>query len=452
MFKKVLILLLALTITFIGLHARAEDKEMYYVAIYDKSLNHITNVTDIKYNITKRVYDFDTSSFEGIVDKNIENGFIFSFCSSRGYQLYSGFMKNIKQKDEQVSFKGVDLRTLFDTDITLDYTRPHVAYYSYYLFDIFKDVSNAVKLQQTPGPVDVIVSYPENTSGDPATWISTSGIANYAYQYLVKNAYKFLKVYLSYYNYYLTSHFNPITKKVVVTFKKNTNSKTIKLDDFTYQKTTTDVAINKAIAVQRYNGVEQAVKAWIPTDINYYNMMPSDKKTQTTGRDYIAEKWAGPADNREMGYALAVDIITETGEYWNTAYFQVGNAAVERPDNLKQKAYYLGSDNQLYEEYINPDKIIYPVKTKVFENDYFNMAQYDAIAELVNSRYNENIIITDDMAPINIKDIELYEMITVYDKNGTSVTMPVSEIEMSNDNYSIKLGFKKTLFTEVIKK
>ena len=39
----------------------------------------------------------------------------------------------------------------------------------------------------------------------------------------------------------------------------------------------------------------------------------------------------------------------------------------------------------------------------------------------------------------------------IYDKNGESKTLPISEIHMSNDSYKIKLGFKKTSFTEIIK-
>lgn len=430
-------------------------KDMY-VALYDRDLNHITNITDVKYSITKRVFDFDTSSFEGqVVLANVTNSFIFSLCTGSGNQIYSGFCKNIKQNNNKVSFKGEDLRKVYDTQIIMDYTNPRLDHYSYYLFDIFKDVSDAVKTQQTPGLAPLYFIYPQNTAGDPADWISTSWIANYSYQYLKVNALKHLKIYLAYYNYYIDARFDPVTKFIIYTYKDSSElgSTVIKLNDFEHQKTTTEVAVNKTIAAQKYNIIDQSAKTWIPTDVNYYNFVGEGKRSQTNGYNESVEEWFAPADNYEIGYALWLDIYHEgAGTFWYSSYYQVGNAATERPEGLAQKAYYLGSDNQIYEETIPTDKLLWPVNCKIFENEFFNAAQYDAITELINSRFNENIILSKGLSPIELATLDLYQMVTVYDKNGTSVVMPVSEIEISNDSYSVKLGFKKTLFTEVVKR
>ena len=78
-------------------------------------------------------------------------------------------------------------------------------------------------------------------------------------------------------------------------------------------------------------------------------------------------------------------------------------------------------------------------------------AQFNAVWELVNSRYNENIILDNANSPIDLTDYGLYDMITVYDSNGDYKVLPVSEIRWSNKSYSVKLGFKKEKFTDIIK-
>jgi hypothetical protein len=42
-------------------------------------------------------------------------------------------------------------------------------------------------------------------------------------------------------------------------------------------------------------------------------------------------------------------------------------------------------------------------------------------------------------------------MITVYDKNNNNFTLPISEINYTNTKYIVKLGFKKTFFTDIVK-
>jgi hypothetical protein len=42
-------------------------------------------------------------------------------------------------------------------------------------------------------------------------------------------------------------------------------------------------------------------------------------------------------------------------------------------------------------------------------------------------------------------------MITVYDSNGDSKELPVSEIRWTQDSYKVKLGFKKERFTDIVK-
>ncbi len=149
------------------------------------------------------------------------------------------------------------------------------------------------------------------------------------------------------------------------------------------------------------------------------------------------------------GYAFKATNTYYPGE---TRYWQLGQKPVT-PKNLPKKTYFLGSDNEIYEDTIPEDKKIYPVKRKFYSESYLATAQYNAILELVNTRQNDNVIIVDNnvLNPVILADLGLYAMITVYDTNNDSKVIPISEITLSNKEVKVKLGFKKILLTEIIK-
>ena len=47
-----------------------------YIAIYDENKNHISNVDNISYDLTQRVYDPDTFSGEGVCADDINDAAI----------------------------------------------------------------------------------------------------------------------------------------------------------------------------------------------------------------------------------------------------------------------------------------------------------------------------------------------------------------------------------------
>lgn len=136
----------------------------------------------------------------------------------------------------------------------------------------------------------------------------------------------------------------------------------------------------------------------------------------------------------------------------NYHYWQVGQSP-RKPKPVPEKSYYLGKDNEIYEEYIAPANQIFPIQQKIIAEDFFYKAQFNAIYELVNSRFNENIIILDNavLNPLEIEPLGFLAMVTVYDKMNHTAILPVSEIEFKKGQKRVKLGFKKKLFTEVIK-
>jgi hypothetical protein len=153
-------------------------------------------------------------------------------------------------------------------------------------------------------------------------------------------------------------------------------------------------------------------------------------------------------DDGSMPYGYAV----KTTDGYITKYWQLGQVPREiKP--LPEKSYYLGKDNEIYEDYIAPSNQIFPIQQKIVAEDFFYKAQFNAIYELVNSRFNENIIILDNevLNPMLIEPLGLNAKVTVYDKMNNTAILPVSEIEIKKGQKRVKLGFKKTLFTEVIK-
>ena len=133
-------------------------------------------------------------------------------------------------------------------------------------------------------------------------------------------------------------------------------------------------------------------------------------------------------------------------------YWQLGQVPKE-PKPVPTRNYYLGKDNEIYEEYIAPANQIFPVQQKIIEEEFFYKAQFNAVYELVNSRFNRNIIVLDNskVNPLELSTLGLNAQITVYDKMNNIAILPVSEIEIRNGKRSVKLGFKKLFLTEVIK-
>lgn len=431
-------LIIVLTVFTIGKLRPKKGGDEMYLAIYDRELNHITNITNAKYELTRRVFDFDTSTFEGMTEVDVsDNGFIFILCEETGKQVYSGFMQNIKQDQNKVVFKGGDFKSIFDTEVVLDYaTTPGNA--PLRLWQVFRDVVEAVS-NELEGIMEFEFSYEEPM--DYIDWI-----ANYDTQYLIVNANSFLKPYLAYYQYRIKASFDESTKTIHCDIVKNEDTKAIKLKDFIHESTKTETTINKAVATLKIDNVEPTGKGWIPSTEEYWN--------KAADKGEVIQSFPEPMDDAEnysYGYAVKLLVQEQGAPDTYPVYYQVSSSVVVRPSDIPKRSYYLGRDNQIYEETIPLEQLILPIKAKVFEDGFFQKAQFNAMSELVNNRYNENVMITNTQTPIDLRELELYTMIEVHDKNGKVVIMPVAEISLTNDSYTIKLGFKKTLFTEIVK-
>ena len=90
-------------------------------------------------------------------------------------------------------------------------------------------------------------------------------------------------------------------------------------------------------------------------------------------------------------------------------------------------------------------------------SEYLADAQYNAINELANARYVDNIVIDNNITvdPLDLSALPLYAKVKLYYDGKLYKTLPVSEkilsLDGSGESTKIKLGFKKILLTEIIK-
>jgi len=403
------------------------------------------------------VFEFDTSTFEGYSDSNITAGQTFIFKSPTGEYYYSGFMKNITQKDDgSVKFKGDDFRRIFDTEILLDFSQEN--YYQqdedvFNFYNIYTEVRTQVQ--------STLTGYYSISSATPAisTMPDTQFISNPSGTYQIVNAWAFLKPYLAHYGYMITVAYNGTN--LVFTLAKVTETESIRLPDFVFDKTTSETKVNHIIARIKPPDNQRATKAWVWSSEEVFNAAPAALQYTYDMEGVLYPETWGPVnfddsfEDFQQDYIIRVQLWDGTAYEDNlvrTFYMQPVTNYYALATDYVVLEYWLGNDNQIYYNTIPTDKKIIPVVTKYYESEFLSDAQFKGVFDLVNSRYVEYIILTDSTnIPIDIKDLVLYEMVTVYDANGDVKTLPVSEIEWTQSGYKVKLGFKKTLLTEIIK-
>lgn len=354
-----------------------------YISIYDENQEHIANVIDVSYDKTTRVYDNDTFSAEGVASEDIKGGKIAVLNTDAGDYKYACFVDGITPTDAKQKVKGLDFKSLWDTEILLDYTPENS--FDGRLSAIFIKIKSLLfnSSDATVQKIRVVVNIPTDTTDTTPLFGSLQGT------YKIVNAYTFLKAYLKFYEYNIESSYDIVQKTIVFDFVKNSRVVQIGLNDFIYELTTTSSATNKAVATIKF----------------------------------------------------------DTGS---------GNA---RPSSIATTYYYRTTDNNI----VCSDAAgeiagrVYPVITKIYESEYLADAQRDAIYELANSRYVDNVVIDNNntVDPIDFDGYPLYTKVELYYGGHLYKTLPISEKTTKCDgngtNIKIKLGFKKVLLTEIIK-
>lgn len=390
-----------------------------YIAIYDENKNHISNIDYASYDLTQRVYDLDTFNAVGVCADDTNDAALAILNDDYGNCNYACLVDSIKAEGRKRTIKGLDFKTLWDTEILLDFTADNS--FDGKLSALFNRVKQAVFATSdaivNKIPVDVIIPT-DNTD-------TTDVYGSYQGQYIITNAYKFLKCYLKYYEYNIESTYDVSIGKILFCFVKNTDIIDVGLNDFIYELTTTSSATNKTVATIKYDTSTPAVDAdgnIIFTDV---------QKIDSNGNP----------------------VFNEDG----TPAYEPKHQA--RPSTLATIHYYRTRNNEIIQSDAagTIDGRIYPVKSKLYEKEYLSDAQFDAVYELANSRYVDNIIIDNNVTidPIDFGIYPLYTKVRLYYEGRLYKILPISEkitsLNASGKNVKIKLGFKKILLTEIIK-
>ncbi|MBD5086700.1 MAG: hypothetical protein HDT32_05050 [Clostridiales bacterium] len=372
-----------------------------YIEIYDENKRHISNVDNISYDLTKRVYDPNAFNAVGISADDVNKAKIAVMVTDVGEYEYACLVDNITPDGNKRTIKGLDFKTLWQTEILLDFTPD--GSWDGRLSVIFNRVKSAVfdSVDSTVCKIPVEVIIPTDDTD------TTEMLGSYQGQYINTDAYKFLKCYLKFYEYNIESRYDVVAGKIIFEFVKTTEIIDVNLSDFIYDLTTSSSTTNKAVATVKY------------------------------------------------------DVATpETDGDGNVVYNADGTPKRKpRPTTIATKYYYLNHNNDIVQADARGEieGRIYPVKTKWFEKEYLSEAQFDAVYELANSRFVDNIIIDNNLTidPIDFAIYPLYTKIQLYYDGKLYKTLPISEkiitLNASGKNTQIKLGFKKILLTELLK-
>ena len=494
-----------------------------YAAVYgygqeNGRRKHLGNVTNIDYTFFESTFEFGNGQINGISNIDVSQGLIVVVNNESGNKKFAGFFKNYKndEKSEKVSFVADDFKKIFDTDVILDFSQTQSP--SHTIHDIFEKVCQSVLSVSDPFISNININYTI-----PADTTDTKEIGNYTGQYLIVNAKKFLKVYLSYFAYLMKVDYDVVSDTLSVVFSKaEAEPLPIKIIDFIHEKTSNDIKTNKVIATIKFETVSDepswitsdlayfnesinnrgvmiglelpdvsgyapsfALKlieslSWAQSDIFYYNNS-SERITRFAPWPYTYPPTVAPT------YQQSIDASGDVSEYSENSAIKVcwfnfqDGIVYSTPCNyiktvagpityhkmneytfnprpaLPQKIYTLGKNNNIYEGYASDELRFYPIVSKIFESNYLSEAQINAVYELVNNRYIENILLTIEktQTPYDLSELELYTMIRAYDANGDYKDIPISEktttFSKDKDECVVKLGFKKTLLTEIIK-
>ncbi len=399
-----------------------------YIALYNENQQHITNVDNTTHDLTTRVYDNDSFSAEGVCAEDINEAKIAVLNTDEGDYKYACFADAITPDADKRTIKGLDFKTLWDTEILLDYTADNSfdgklsAIFNKIKTLVFNGTDNAI----TKIPVEVIIPTDNTDTVYDETTNPTAPFGSYQGTYQFVNAYSFLKCYLKYYEYNIDTKYDIARGKIVFTFVKCSTALNIDLSDFMHELTTTSTATNKAVATIKYD-----VKTPL-TDGNgniiYTNVQEVDDNgnpvTNSDGTPKMIPKYQ------------------------------------PRPSTIATKYYYRDTNNNIVQsdKFGNFSGRLYPVRAKWFEAEYLAEAQFNAVYELADARYVDNIVIDNNKTvdPIDFAAYPLHTKVSLYFEGVLYKTLPISEkittFNGEGESIQIKLGFKKILLTEIIKK
>ncbi len=365
-----------------------------YIELYNQNIEHISNVDMVTFNLTKRVYGTDTFSAKGIYQGDISTAKVLRLCQDDGTEEYSCFIESMEFTNQEVKITGLDFRHLFKTEALLDFTTS----FDSSLYGVLKKAFDVLFDGEDTCYNLIPVSY---TIPNEFKSIDTKNmVADYYGTYIIKDVSSFIETYLRIYEYYIQIELDlTSTKGLLLRIYAGEETSDLSLEDFEYKRSTSSISTNKTVAT-----------------IKFESKIENENGTTTIR---------------------------------------------PRPSSIATIYYYLTKDNQIVQSSspnIELEERIYPVVAKWYEDEYLAKAQFNAAYELACNRYVDNITINANskLDPINLETKGLCTLFNIYHNGVFIYTLPLAEktISVSNKGRTcqIKLGYKKMLLTEIIKR
>lgn len=366
-----------------------------YIELYNQNLEHISNVDMVTFDLTKRVYGTDTFSAKGLYQEDISRAKVLRLCQDNGYAEYSCFVESLEFDGNEVKIIGLDFRYLLKTEALLDFTTT----FDSSLYAILKKAFDVLFSGNDLAYNAIPVNY--NIPNEFKNINTKETVADYTGTYIINDISSFIETYLRIYEYYIQIDLNLSSdiRGLSIRICEGEATYSISLEDFEYKRSTTSIATNKTVATIKF-----------------------DSKIEN----------------------------------------EDGTTTIKpRPSTLATVYYYLTKDNQIIQSKspnLELESRIYPVVAKYYEDEYLAKSQFNAAYELACNRYVDNILIdvNSKLDPIDLESISLCTLFNVYHNGIFIYTIPLAEktikLSVSGRTCQIKLGYKKMLLTEIIKR
>ena len=487
--------------------------------LYDENLKPLCQpITKVKGTINIYAYDFDTIKLTGYTEERPKDAYVFRLNHDDGTEIYSGFVKKLTKKNNTIELIGRDLREWMDTAIIIDFDSPPDNMYALQLLTVLELLQSSDKVALTFGAQFNIALDFRGISffGDMTDQIIYMSAWEYLLPYFKYYEYKIDKRFdlteaqrgnvplritfsTSYDNYEIKlkdfahelKQTDPETNKAIAVMEnaefgyewvkqwRRYEWETTQTEwHFTTPNNTSTV---RYIATGRTRTVYRMVEifddpAFGPTPTtnvlwhtspippshprtNYYWHYTGDTSTQQEyERQERIEVWEN-VEPIETQWSETQPISDDPNYRWDkTGRHQPLVGAITY--------FYLTKDNMIAQgdqsgNYIDTGQTIpnryYPVKAKIFKDQYLFNAQFQAILELCNNRWVDNIWLdsNDPKNPIDLSEVDIMNRFYIYTDDGFYKMLPVSEIELRITEKTlqkrIKLGFRKEKLTDIIR-
>jgi hypothetical protein len=339
-----------------------------------------------------------------------------------------------------------DFKTIFDNDIMIDFgTEWNETEIDNRLYMIINLI--APKIQAI---YDGII--PINISGGGTEKVDLNFV--FEPEVTVISGTQFLYTFFKTNLYYIYSYFTETDKELYFEAKplKNEDYMKLYLRDYQNERSKNDynyinqvrTSYKRKDPVDTYAWIETTQTVWAQAVNHGSNTVQAESKNPP---------WPSPVfpSSVDPDYCYRHTIMFHN--FFLSDRFYIYKHITER-FTLTGNTYYLGRDNNIYFNVIDPEQVILPITLKqYYSTEDYNNVLFDAVYELANNRYNMNIQVNvnpgqDPVDLTNYHDFQFFQT-----EEGEIPISQIHEIRKRDKiiNKVLTLGFKKTLLTQIIK-